>query len=516
MSKQYIVFLLLVGCTLFFASSASVFSHGDEDHTDIFPKVEVCQHVSEQGKSGCYTEVCDAGATTLKCVEDIVDTSLVNEGTEFVTQVLYDLEKIPLFSPHIYEGAKRMGSVLALEYGIAADVFSQCPSDFRYGCIDGFFEAATIDVSPADVGNEVCKTAHGEMLVHCYHRIGHGIMKHSQHRYANALALCDSVAEGYKADCWDGVFMEGVHEQIDVGGVELFDSSNDVLAPCSVMDEHYREMCYRNHGLYLKHIYEGNTEEAIRECAGAGEYTEVCKKSVMEELHDHGSHADSHMGRAHDHHSGAMAGGESDSMSGSVADKERNSVINTVLIAYVIVFLLSIIFLVVSVKKKTGVFPITRNTQGVYGFVDKVVLLSYVLVIGNVVLYVMNEVSVYEFADILAVKIAGVVVAGIGLVCMFIAQRQMGKNWRVGIDQEHTTDIVDTGLFRYARHPIYLFAVVITIGMILVIPSISSIAILVLLWVALSVQARLEEEFFLEKHGEPYQRFMETRKRWFS
>ncbi|MYE37997.1 MAG: isoprenylcysteine carboxylmethyltransferase family protein [Candidatus Spechtbacteria bacterium SB0662_bin_43] len=222
------------------------------------------------------------------------------------------------------------------------------------------------------------------------------------------------------------------------------------------------------------------------------------------------------MGRAHDHHSGAMAGGESDSMSDSVADKERNSVINTVLIAYVIVFLLSIIFLVVSVKKKTGVFPIARNTRGVYGFVDKVVLLSYVLVIGNVVLYVMNEVSVYEFADILAVKIAGVVVAGIGLVCMFIAQRQMGKNWRIGIDQEHTTDIVDTGLFRCARHPIYLFAVVITIGMILVIPSISSIAILVLLWVALSVQARLEEEFFLEKHGEPYQRFMETRKRWFS
>ncbi len=142
--------------------------------------------------------------------------------------------------------------------------------------------------------------------------------------------------------------------------------------------------------------------------------------------------------------------------------------------------------------------------------------MSYILIIINVVAYAAGVIEVYGALDIVSIKIAGLILVTIALSCMFISQLQMGKNWRIGVDQKNKTDIVEGGFFKYMRHPIYFFAVFIVLGIVLVIPWVVSLCLFYIFWVALSIQARLEEEFLIERHGQEYKNFMRRRKRWFS
>ena len=191
-------------------------------------------------------------------------------------------------------------------------------------------------------------------------------------------------------------------------------------------------------------------------------------------------------------------------------------VIPAVLLAYIALFLLSIAFLSYRVKKQTGVFPIINNKdRGVYGFVGKIVLCAYALIIANTLLYTGGYVTVYSVLDLLSVKLMGLLLITVALVCMYRAQLQMGKSWRIGIDSKNKVDLVETGFFRYMRHPIYFFAVLIGLGMLFIIPNTVSVLIVFIVWIVLSVQARLEEEYMLSAFGETYRAFKNTRRRFF-
>ena len=190
--------------------------------------------------------------------------------------------------------------------------------------------------------------------------------------------------------------------------------------------------------------------------------------------------------------------------------------IGSVLLSYIIFFLFSIAFLSYRVKKQTGVFPIIKNSDNVYGFVDKLVLFSYLLVIVNTLFYIFGEVAVYKELDLFPVKMAGMFIITNGLLFMFISQLQMGKSWRIGIDAESEFNMVDEGFFRHLRHPIYFFAVMIGFGMLVIIPNVTSLFTFFVLWAMVSIQSRLEEEFMLSKFGKKYKKFMSKRKRWFS
>ena len=190
------------------------------------------------------------------------------------------------------------------------------------------------------------------------------------------------------------------------------------------------------------------------------------------------------------------------------------------LAVYIVLFVFFIVSLAIRVKRRTGVFPIIHHRSGAYGFVDTVVFASYLLVIANAVVYIAGSVSSALFVPVSwlyysALQTAGVIMVGVSLLFMYTAQLQMGDSWRIGIDEKHSVDLVNRGLFRYFRHPIYFFALLIGLGMVLVIPTAVSIGIFMLLYFALSVQARLEEEYMLRTFGEPYRLFMTTHRRFF-
>ena len=106
------------------------------------------------------------------------------------------------------------------------------------------------------------------------------------------------------------------------------------------------------------------------------------------------------------------------------------------------------------------------------------------------------------------VRGAGAVVAGIGIVATFLAQMNMGSEWRIGVDADEQTGLVTTGAYRAVRNPIFTAMIVAAIGLAMMVPSPVSIAAVVLLVLAVELQVRFVEEPHLKcLHGDDYRSY---------
>jgi protein-S-isoprenylcysteine O-methyltransferase Ste14 len=103
------------------------------------------------------------------------------------------------------------------------------------------------------------------------------------------------------------------------------------------------------------------------------------------------------------------------------------------------------------------------------------------------------------------IQVAGIALAGLGIVLTVWAQLDMGESWRVGVDASETTALVRTRVFGWVRNPIYSAMLIFDFGIALVTPNFVTIAGLVLAIAALELQVRrVEEPYLLGKHGEAY------------
>jgi protein-S-isoprenylcysteine O-methyltransferase Ste14 len=94
-------------------------------------------------------------------------------------------------------------------------------------------------------------------------------------------------------------------------------------------------------------------------------------------------------------------------------------------------------------------------------------------------------------------------VAGVGLT--FGAQMAMGDSWRIGVDERERTSLVTAGPFGLVRNPIYSAMLPTVFGLVLMVPSVVSIAAFACLASGLELQVRfVEEPYLLQEHGRDY------------
>jgi len=158
------------------------------------------------------------------------------------------------------------------------------------------------------------------------------------------------------------------------------------------------------------------------------------------------------------------------------------------------------------------------GSAGFRGISGRVGSLEWIAGVGFVVALIVTLVGpALQFLKIVAplsfrhaewTHITGFAAAAVGIALTVWAQLEMGDSWRVGVDVNETTELVQNRVFGYVRNPIYTAILVFEFGISLLATNFVTIAGLVLAIAALELQVRrVEEPYLLAKHGPVYRRY---------
>lgn len=188
------------------------------------------------------------------------------------------------------------------------------------------------------------------------------------------------------------------------------------------------------------------------------------------------------------------------------------------LAGYTVFFAVAMVLPTVRVWKMTGHNPLVLanddSVEGIVGRMFKLLIaaLAVYLVCGAVGLTEGIGRIVLPRPD-LASAIGWTLIA-VSIAWVVLAQFQMGRSWRVGIDHAVPTELVAKGLFRISRNPIFLGMIVQLIGLTLVQTDAVTLSILLAAFVLISVQIRIEEAHLTELHGQVYADYRARVRRW--
>lgn len=152
-----------------------------------------------------------------------------------------------------------------------------------------------------------------------------------------------------------------------------------------------------------------------------------------------------------------------------------------------------------------------RGISGRFGSAEWWAGVLFVVALVTGVLGPVTALIGVEPVDVLTAPLlqwTGVVVAVAGLAATFLTQLEMGTNWRIGVDETESTDLVTTGPFAMVRNPIFTAMAGTGVGLALMVPNVVALLGVVLLLVALELQVRVVEEPFLRRlHGDAYEAY---------
>jgi len=172
------------------------------------------------------------------------------------------------------------------------------------------------------------------------------------------------------------------------------------------------------------------------------------------------------------------------------------------------------------VRKRTGINPyVFRNKDNAHDYAGVLFRFVFLACICVVALYVLwaegyQYLTPIHWLQLPAVVYIGTVLLIASLIWILIAQMQMGASWRIGIDDDRTTELVQKGLYHWSRNPIFLGMRFTLLGFFLTLPSAATLAILTLGNALVQIQVRLEEEYLLRTHGETYRAYCQQTRRW--
>lgn len=162
------------------------------------------------------------------------------------------------------------------------------------------------------------------------------------------------------------------------------------------------------------------------------------------------------------------------------------------------------------VYRRTGINPVTfGKTDNLHDYIGRLMKVFTGLLVA-VVLFFSFSGNEYTYAipvPFLQVewsRLAGFFLLHLSLAWIIIAQKQMSNSWRIGIDEKHRAKLVTNGLFGVSRNPVFLGMLVSLLGIFLVLPNAVTLLVLVVNYVLIQAQIRLEEEFLNRVYGDEY------------
>jgi protein-S-isoprenylcysteine O-methyltransferase Ste14 len=171
-----------------------------------------------------------------------------------------------------------------------------------------------------------------------------------------------------------------------------------------------------------------------------------------------------------------------------------------------VAFILKSIIVAKRIGKNPLVLPKDDSAYGLIGLYFKLTLIAMFIYVVAYSFFPSwnNYFLLIASLDNEIVKYIGLGVLVVSLIWTVIAQGHMKNSWRIGIDTETKTELVTTGLFGLSRNPIFFGMILSLVGLFLVTPNALTTLFLVLGYVLIQIQIRLEEEFLTKEHGQAY------------
>lgn len=101
----------------------------------------------------------------------------------------------------------------------------------------------------------------------------------------------------------------------------------------------------------------------------------------------------------------------------------------------------------------------------------------------------------------------GIALTALATVLVVVAQVQMGRSWRIGIDEGARPGLVTSGFYALCRNPIYAFMSLWLGGFVLLVPSWMSAALLAITYAGARTQVAQEEAYLRRTYGEDFARW---------
>lgn len=172
------------------------------------------------------------------------------------------------------------------------------------------------------------------------------------------------------------------------------------------------------------------------------------------------------------------------------------------------------------VWKRTGVNPVVfKGSDSAHDFIGRLFKALFAAIVLVVVIYAFVP-NAYQYLIPIRwferswIKLTGIVLLLVSLLWTILAQAQMGNSWRIGIDTEHRTELIRSGVFKISRNPIFVGMMVTLLGLFLIIPNVVTLFALLVGVILIGIQVRLEEEYLTRTHGEKYLEYRSSVRRW--
>jgi len=172
------------------------------------------------------------------------------------------------------------------------------------------------------------------------------------------------------------------------------------------------------------------------------------------------------------------------------------------------------------VWKNTGVNPVVfKGSDSAHDFIGRTfkglfAVIVAVVVTDSFVPGAYQYLMPIHWLERTWIKLTGIVLLVVSLLWTILAQAQMGDSWRIGIDAEHRTELVRSGVFKISRNPIFVGMMVTLLGLFLTIPTAVTLITLLVGVILIGIQVRLEEEYLTRTHGEKYAEYRSCVRRW--
>jgi protein-S-isoprenylcysteine O-methyltransferase Ste14 len=179
-------------------------------------------------------------------------------------------------------------------------------------------------------------------------------------------------------------------------------------------------------------------------------------------------------------------------------------------IYFIIYFGLAFVLKSILVAKRIGKNPLVLpKDDSAFGLIGRYFKLTLIAMFIYVLVFAFfpgwhNKFLPVIWLDNLILQVIGLVFLAVALIWTIIAQGHMKNAWRIGIDTETKTELVTTGLFGISRNPIFFGMILSLIGLFLTTPNALTGIFLILGYILIQIQIRLEEEFLMKEHGKNY------------